>query len=94
MTGDGSHFQAIVVGELFAGASHVKKQQTVYAPLMEYIGQPGRIHALAVYQGVHLKSGGETANSTDFGLFCLPGNFRLDNRVVRWINFVCRVGPA
>ena len=35
VTGDGSHFQVIVVGELFADMSRVKKQQAVYAPLME-----------------------------------------------------------
>ena len=46
-TGAGSHFQAIVVGELFAGMSRVKKQQTVYAPLMEYIAD-NRIHALSI----------------------------------------------
>lgn len=46
VTGDGSHFQAIVVGELFAGMSRVK-QQTVYAPLMEYIAD-NRIHALSI----------------------------------------------
>lgn len=47
VTGDGSHFKAIVVGELFAGMSRVKKQQTVYAPLMEYIAD-NRIHALSI----------------------------------------------
>ncbi|EFW13089.1 putative DNA-binding transcriptional regulator [Serratia symbiotica str. Tucson] len=47
VTGDGSHFQVIVVGELFAAMSRVKKQQTVYAPLMEYIAD-NRIHALSI----------------------------------------------
>lgn len=47
VTGDGSHFQAIVVGALFDGMSRVKKQQTVYAPLMEYIAD-NRIHALSI----------------------------------------------
>lgn len=37
VSGDGSHFQVIAVGELFDGMSRVKKQQTVYGPLMEYI---------------------------------------------------------
>ncbi|VFS60657.1 Predicted transcriptional regulator, BolA superfamily [Kluyvera cryocrescens] len=32
VSGDGSHFQVIVVGEMFDGMSRVKKQQTVYAP--------------------------------------------------------------
>ena len=47
VTGDGSHFQVIVVGELFAGMSRVKQQQAVYAPLMGYIAD-NRIHALTI----------------------------------------------
>ncbi|MCC3263949.1 BolA family iron metabolism protein IbaG, partial [Paenibacillus polymyxa] len=34
-------------GELFSGKSRVKTQQTVYAPLMEYIADT-RIHALSI----------------------------------------------
>jgi acid stress-induced BolA-like protein IbaG/YrbA len=45
--GAGSHFQVIVVGELFASMSRVKKQQTVYAPLMKYIAD-NCIHALSI----------------------------------------------
>lgn len=45
--GDGSHFQVIAVSEQFAGMSRVKKQQTIYAPLMEYISD-NRIHALSI----------------------------------------------
>lgn len=44
---DGSHFQVIAVSEQFAGMSRVKKQQTIYAPLMEYISD-NRIHALSI----------------------------------------------
>ncbi|MDU6409606.1 MAG: BolA family iron metabolism protein IbaG [Yersiniaceae bacterium] len=47
VTGDGSHFQVIVVGAQFDGMSRVKKQQAVYAPLMEYIAD-NRIHALSI----------------------------------------------
>ncbi|EKN3362237.1 BolA family iron metabolism protein IbaG [Yersinia ruckeri] len=47
VTGDGSHFQVIAVGELFTEMSRVKKQQTVYTPLMEYIAD-NRIHALSI----------------------------------------------
>ncbi|MEH2920730.1 BolA family iron metabolism protein IbaG [Samsonia erythrinae] len=47
VSGDGSHFQVIAVGELFAGMSRVKKQQTVYAPLMAFIAD-NRIHALSI----------------------------------------------
>lgn len=37
----------IAVGEMFDGMSRVKKQQAVYAPLMEYIAD-NRIHALSI----------------------------------------------
>lgn len=47
VSGDGSHFQVIAVGEIFDGMSRVKKQQTIYAPLMEYIAD-NRIHALSI----------------------------------------------
>ncbi|AOR60558.1 BolA family iron metabolism protein IbaG [Pectobacterium parmentieri] len=47
VSGDGSHFQVIAVGGLFAGMSRVKKQQAVYAPLAECIAD-GRIHALSI----------------------------------------------
>lgn len=47
VSGDGSHFQVIVVGDLFKGMSRVKQQQAVYAPLMEYIAD-NRIHALSI----------------------------------------------
>lgn len=47
VSGDGSHFQIIAVGKLFASLSRVKKQQAVYAPLMEYIAD-NRIHAVSI----------------------------------------------
>ncbi|MCC8378417.1 MULTISPECIES: BolA family iron metabolism protein IbaG [Xenorhabdus] len=47
VSGDGSHFQVIAVGEIFGELSRVKQQQTVYAPLMEYIAD-NRIHALSI----------------------------------------------
>jgi acid stress-induced BolA-like protein IbaG/YrbA len=47
VSGDGSHFQVIAVGENVDGMSRVKKQQAVYAPLMEYIAD-NRIHALSI----------------------------------------------
>ncbi|SFN26254.1 Acid stress-induced BolA-like protein IbaG/YrbA, predicted regulator of iron metabolism [Izhakiella capsodis] len=47
VSGDGSHFQVIAVGEVFADLSRVKKQQAVYAPLMEYIAD-NRIHAVSI----------------------------------------------
>lgn len=47
VSGDGSHFQVIAVGEMFAEMSRVKKQQAVYAPLMEFIAD-NRIHAVSI----------------------------------------------
>ncbi|MBT0719763.1 BolA family transcriptional regulator [Tatumella sp. TA1] len=47
VTGDGSHFQVIAIGEMFAELSRVKKQQSVYAPLMQYIAD-NRIHAVSI----------------------------------------------
>ncbi|CAJ0993330.1 BolA family iron metabolism protein IbaG [Pantoea sp. Nvir] len=44
---DGSHFQVIAVGKMFEKLSRVKKQQVVYAPLMEYIAD-NRIHAVSI----------------------------------------------
>ncbi len=79
VTGDGSHFQVIAVGELFATMSRVKKQQAVYAPLMEYIAD-NRIHALSI-KAYTQKSGSGIANSTDFKAVCPAGRqLRTDNR--------------
>ena len=42
VTGDGSHFEAIVIGDMFAAMSPVKKQQAVYATVNDHI------HALSI----------------------------------------------
>ncbi|ALP41724.1 BolA family iron metabolism protein IbaG [Aeromonas schubertii] len=47
VTGDGSHFQVIAVADLFDGMSRVKKQQAIYAPLMDKIAT-NEIHALSI----------------------------------------------
>ena len=47
VTGDGSHFDAIVVGDMFEGMSPVNKQRTVYAALGDRITS-GDIHALSI----------------------------------------------
>ncbi len=47
VTGDGSHFEAIVVGEVFAGLTAVKKQQLVYATVNDLIAS-GELHALTI----------------------------------------------
>lgn len=45
--GEGSHYEVLAVDEVFAGMSRVKKQQMIYAPLMEYI-QRNDIHAVSI----------------------------------------------
>ena len=47
VTGDGSHFQAIVVGDVFADKTPVQKQQLVYATLGDRITS-GELHALSI----------------------------------------------
>ncbi len=47
VTGDGSHFDAVVVGEVFADLSPVKKQQLVYATMADKITS-GVVHALSI----------------------------------------------
>jgi acid stress-induced BolA-like protein IbaG/YrbA len=47
VTGDGSHFDAIVVGEVFEGLSPVKKQQMVYGTVTDKITS-GELHALTI----------------------------------------------
>ena len=47
VTGDGSHFEAVVIGEAFEGLSLVKKQQKVYATLGDKITS-GEVHALTI----------------------------------------------
>ncbi len=47
VTGDGSHFDATVVGEVFAGLSLVKKQQLVYATVNDKITS-GELHAFTI----------------------------------------------
>jgi len=47
VTGDGSHFDAVVIGEVFAGQTPVKKQQLVYATVNEAITS-GKLHALSI----------------------------------------------
>jgi len=47
VTGDGSHFDAVVIGELFDGMSLLNKQRTVYGTLGDRITS-GEIHALSI----------------------------------------------
>nr|WP_265414093.1 BolA family protein [Photobacterium damselae] len=45
--GEGSHYEVIAVGAIFDGMSRVKKQQTIYCPLMGHIAA-NDIHALSI----------------------------------------------
>ncbi|MGI3079111.1 BolA family iron metabolism protein IbaG [Vibrio alginolyticus] len=45
--GEGSHYEVVAVDACFDGMSRVKKQQLIYAPLMECI-QRNDIHALSI----------------------------------------------
>lgn len=45
--GEGSQFEVIAVDPCFSELSRVKKQQLIYAPLMEYI-QRNDIHAVSI----------------------------------------------
>ena len=45
VTGDGSHFDVVVIGDVFEGLSPVKKQQLVYAGLNQQIAE-GSVHAV------------------------------------------------
>lgn len=47
VTGDGSHFDVTVIGEVFADLTPVKKQQLVYATVNERITS-GELHALSI----------------------------------------------
>jgi len=47
VTGDGSHFEAIVISEIFEGKSPVAQQKLVYATLGDHIAN-GTIHALTI----------------------------------------------
>ncbi|OUS30557.1 hypothetical protein A9Q98_04755 [Thalassotalea sp. 42_200_T64] len=47
VTFDGSQCKVIAVADMFDEMSRVKKQQTVYAPLVDAINQ-GQIHAVTI----------------------------------------------
>ena len=47
VSGEGGHYEAIVVGDTFAGKSMVEQQRMVYGPLNTHITS-GEIHALTI----------------------------------------------
>lgn len=46
ITGDGTHFEAIIVGDIFTGKTPVQQHQTVYQALGDKMGTD--IHALSL----------------------------------------------
>ncbi len=47
IAGDGHHFEALVISEVFAGKRPVARQQMVYATLQEKISS-GELHAISL----------------------------------------------
>lgn len=47
VTGDGYHFQAVVISDQFEGLSRVARQQWVYAKLKPWI-LSGALHAISI----------------------------------------------
>jgi acid stress-induced BolA-like protein IbaG/YrbA len=47
VTGDGSHFEAVVVSVLFAGLTPIKRQRLVMETVREQI-ESGELHALSI----------------------------------------------
>ncbi|AIN46922.1 BolA family protein [Candidatus Palibaumannia cicadellinicola] len=47
VSGDGNHVQVIAISKQFSGMSMVKKQQTIYAPLIKHIAN-NSIHSLSI----------------------------------------------
>ena len=47
VTGDGSHFDAVVVSEVFAGLTPIKKQRLVMETVKSQIAS-GELHALSI----------------------------------------------
>lgn len=47
VTGDSNHINIIAVGEIFTGMSEVKRQQSIYTPLISDIIEK-KIHAVSI----------------------------------------------
>lgn len=52
VTGDGSHFDAIVVSDAFVGKSLLQQQKMIYATLGDKITS-GELHALSIKSYTH-----------------------------------------
>lgn len=47
VTGDNNHIKIIAIGDIFQGISQMKKQQIIYAPLIDIITEK-KIHAVSI----------------------------------------------
>ena len=47
VTGDGSHFEAVVISDVFAGKTPIQKQRLVMATVRPQI-ESGELHALSI----------------------------------------------
>ncbi|XRX42780.1 MAG: BolA family protein [Buchnera aphidicola (Eriosoma harunire)] len=47
VTGDNNHIEIIAIGDIFLNMSKVKRQQTIYLPLMQYFSNQ-LIHAISI----------------------------------------------
>ncbi|CAL4323509.1 Acid stress protein IbaG [Buchnera aphidicola (Eriosoma lanigerum)] len=47
ITGDHNHIEIIAIGKIFLGMNNVKRQQTIYVPLMKYFANQ-EIHAVSI----------------------------------------------
>jgi len=55
LAGDGDHYRARIVSEVFRGMPRVRQHQTVYAALKGKMG--GELHALALETSAPVKAG-------------------------------------
>jgi len=55
MAGDGDHYRARIVSEVFRGMPRVRQHQTVYAALKGKMG--GELHALALETSAPVEAG-------------------------------------
>lgn len=59
VSGDGSHFEAVVVSEVFEGLTPIKKQRLVMDTVKEQIAS-GELHALSIKTLTPAQQSGQT----------------------------------
>ncbi len=57
VTGDGSHFEAVVVSDAFTGLTPIKRQRLVMDTVREQLAN-GELHALSIKAQTPAESGG------------------------------------